>query len=73
MQKRLAAREADHGGAAFLRSLEALIGSQLLPEYLSRVLDLAAAGACQIAAEQGFQHQDERIAFPACCLLSDDV
>ena len=37
------------------------------------ILDLAAAGAGQIAAEQRLHHQHERIAFAAGKLLPDDI
>jgi hypothetical protein len=38
-----------------------------------RVLNLSAAGTGQIAAEQGFQHQHERITFHPAQLLSEHI
>jgi hypothetical protein len=73
VDERLAAGDADHGRAAFLDRGEALLRGQALVEDVIRVLDLAAAGAGQVAAEEGFKHQHERIALAALELLGDDV
>jgi hypothetical protein len=40
---------------------------------LVRIVDLAATGAGEIAAEQRLQHQHERIALAALDMLLDDV
>ena len=52
VHQRLAAGDGDHGCAAFFDGVEALFGRQFILEDVGRVLDLAAAGAGQIAAEQ---------------------
>ena len=51
----------NHRRAALLDRLEALFRSQVHFQNMRRVLNLAASGAGQIAAEQGFEHQDQRI------------
>jgi len=45
----------------------------VLSQDLRRVLDLAAAGARQIATEQRLEHQDERVALAAGDLLPNDI
>ena len=62
MQQRLAARDHDHRRAAFLDRFEAFIDAQALIEDRVGVVDLAAAGAGEIATEQRLEHQHERIA-----------
>src|SRR6185312_12723659 len=69
----LAARNAYHGCAAFVYGAEALFGSELLLEDVRRILDLAASGACQVAAEEWFQHEHKRIALAPLQLLFEDV
>ena len=46
---------------------------EALVENRVRIVDLAAAGAGEIAAEQRLQHQHERIALPAGEMLADDI
>jgi len=65
VHQRLAAGDRHHWRAAFVDGGEALLDRQVLPENLSRVLDLAAAGASQIAPEERLEHQHERVAFTA--------
>ena len=61
VHQRLAAGDRYHRRAAFIHRLEALFRSHVHLENMGRILDLPAARARQIAAEQRFQHQDERI------------
>src|SRR5215471_10254499 len=73
MHERLASGNADHGRATFFYSVEALFRSELLLENVSGILDLAASGASQVAAEQWFQHEDKRIALSSSYPLLEDV
>ena len=58
------------GRAALIDRPEALLGGQLALQDVGRVLDLAAAGAGQVAAEQRLQHQHQRILLPPGELLT---
>src|SRR6202020_2694131 len=73
MEQRLSAGDRDHRGAALLYRLEALLGRKILLQDVRGVLDLSAAGACQIAAEQRLKHQHERISLPAHQLLLQNI
>ena len=64
VEQRLAAGDGDGRRAAFVDRLHALLVRQALVQDLVRIIDLAAAGAGQVAAEQGLQHQHQRIRLP---------
>src|SRR5207244_602972 len=64
-QRRLAAGDGHHGGAALLDGGQTLLDAQVLAEHVAGILDLAAAGAGQVAAEERLQHQDQRVALAA--------
>src|SRR5271166_1961258 len=51
MEQRLAAGEHHDWGTAFLDSIEAFVDAQSLIEDRGRIVDLAAAGAGEVAAE----------------------
>ena len=53
------------GRAALIDRAEALLGREVLLQNVGRILDLAAAGAGQVAAEQRLQHQHQRVALAA--------
>ena len=59
--------------AAFIRGVETLLGGELLLENMPGVLDLAAAGAGKIAAEERLEHQHERIPFLSRQLVFQNV
>ena len=61
VQQRLAAGDANHRRAALVDRLEALLRRELLLEDVGGILDLAAAGAGEVAAEQRLEHQHQRI------------
>ena len=61
------------GRAALVDRVEALFGREVLLEDVRRVLNLAAAGAGQIAAEQRLEHQDQRIALATAQALAEDI
>ena len=73
VDQRLAAGDRHDRRAAFLGGVERVLDRDALVQDLVRIVDLAAAGACEIAAEQRLQHQHERIAFAARQMLADDV
>jgi hypothetical protein len=61
MQQRLATGDHYHRCTALFDGFEAFINAQPLIEDGVGVIDLAAAGAGEVATEQRFEHQDERI------------
>ena len=73
VHQRFPARNRYHRGAAFVDSLEALLRAHIHFENVRRILDLAATRACQIAAEEGFEHQHERIALVSRRPLAEHV
>ena len=62
MDQRLAARNGDHRRAAFIDRVETLLHRQALVQNRIGIIDLAATDAGEIAPEQRFQHQHQRIA-----------
>src|SRR5262249_41961737 len=73
VNQRLAARNRHHGGAAFVDGRKALLDRHAPVEDFCRLVDLAAAGAGEIAAEQRLEHQDERIALAPEQLLLEQI
>src|SRR5262249_6801282 len=73
MQQRFAAGDHHHGRAALLHCLHAFIDGQALVEDLRRVIDLAATGTGQVAAEQRLEHQHQRVALPPQQMLLHDI
>ena len=69
----LAARNGNHRRAAFFGGVEALLYRHPAVENGLGIIDLAAAGARQIAAEQGLQHENERIVLAAHKLLLEKI
>ena len=73
VDQRLAARNGDHRRAALVDRVEAFLHRQALVEDGVGIIDLAAADAGEVAAEQRLQHQHQRIAFAAFQALPHDV
>src|SRR5947199_100286 len=73
LHQRLAARDRHDRRAAVLHRPEALLDREILGKDLRRVLDLAAPRAREIAAEEGLEHEDQRVARAAGEPLLDDV
>jgi hypothetical protein len=72
VQQGLAARDRDHRRAALLDRVDAVRDREPLVQDLVRIVDLAAAGAGEVAAEQGLEHEHQRIArAPPEALLED--
>ena len=63
----------DHRRAAFVDRLEAFVDAEALIEDRVGIVDLAAAGAGEVAAEQRLQHQNQRIAPDAAQMLRHDI
>src|SRR5664280_1000195 len=73
MHQRLAAGDGHHRRTALVHRAETFLGREVLLEHVRGILDLAASGASQIAAEERLQHQHQRIALAALDLLLQDV
>src|SRR5438552_18957845 len=73
MEQRLAARNRDHRRATLVDCLEAFLRRELPLQNVSWILDLAASGTGQVAAEQGLEHQDERVLFATGNLLPEHI
>src|SRR5262249_44454343 len=73
MHQRFAAGDGNHRRAALIHRLEAFFGRQFFFQNVRWVLNFAAAGARQVAAEKRLEHQHKRIALAACDLLFDQV
>jgi len=69
----LAAGDRHDRRPALVHRREALLDRQVLSQNLRRVLDLAAAGAGEVAAEQGLEHEHQRVPRATGELLPDDV
>jgi hypothetical protein len=63
----------DHRAAALLRCGKTFGNRQSSVKDFIGISDFAAPRAVQVALEQGFQHENERIPSPAAQLLSQDV
>ena len=73
VQQGLAAGDDDDRRAAFVDRREAIGERQPLVENLVWIIDLAAARASEIAAEQRFEHQDERKALASGQALAHHI
>src|SRR6516162_2994039 len=73
VEQRLATGEHDDRGPTFIDGIEALVDAQALIEDGVGIVDLATAGAGEVAAKQRFQHQDQRVSPYTFQVLSDDV
>ena len=73
MQQRLAAGHDDHRRAALVGGGSALIDRQAGIQDLVGIVDLAAAGAGEVAAEQRLQHQNQRITLAPGQTLAQEI
>ena len=73
VHERLAAGDRDHRRAALFDRRDALFHAQPLAQDLVGVLNLAAAGAREVALKQRLELEDERILLLAFELLAGDV
>src|SRR5262249_16129211 len=63
----------NHRRAAFVHSVKAIFWRKLPLQDVRRILNFAAPGAGQIAAEQGLKHKNERILIAPGHLLPDHI
>ena len=61
MQQRLPAGNRNERGTAFIHRGEALLGREMGPQHLRRMLDLATATTGEVAAKKRLKHEHERI------------
>src|ERR1700722_16013797 len=73
VNERLAARNGDHRRAALVDRVETLLHREALVEDRVRIVDLAAAEAGEVAAEQWLEHQHERIALTPSQTLTQHI
>ena len=73
MDQRLAARDGNHRRSAFRSRVQAFLHRKTPVEDGIGIVDLAAARARQIAPEQGFQHENQRIPLAAHKLLLEKI
>src|SRR6266702_7236547 len=73
VDQRLAAGNRYHRRAALVSRVPALLRGHAAVEDRIRIIDLAAADAGEVAAEQRLQHQHERIAFAAKHFLLEQI
>ena len=73
MQQRLAARHDDHRRAALIDRGQRILNGDAFVENGVGIVDLAAAGASEIAPEQRLEHQHQRIALAAGQVLPNDI
>jgi len=73
MEHGFAAEYGDDWCATFFDCFHALVEGEFLFEYVCGVLDFAASGAGEIAAEDGFEHEDEWVVFSSFESLFYDI
>ena len=73
MQKRLAAGNRHDRGAAFIDGMQGIRHGDSLIEDFVGIIDLAAAGAGEIAAKERLEHQHKRIALAPGQMLANHV
>src|ERR1700722_9733940 len=73
VQQRLAARHDDHGRPALIDRGQRVLNRDAFVKNSVRIVDLAAAGASEVAPEQRLEHQHERIALAASEMLANDI
>ena len=73
MDQRFAARDGDHGGAALVGGVPALLGGEAFIKDVIGILDFTATCAGKVAAEEGLEHKDKRIPFDPTQLLPEYV
>ena len=73
VDQRLAAGNRDHRRAALVDGVEAFLHRQPPVEDRVRIVDLAAAEAGEIAAEQRLEHQHQRVALATHELLLEQI
>jgi hypothetical protein len=73
MEERFATGNRDDGSAAFVGGGPTVLRREISAEYFGGELNFAAAGAGEVAAKQGLEHEDERVALDPAQALPQDV
>ena len=73
MNQRFAARNGYDGRAALVNRAQRVVQAHALLENLLGVIDLAAAGAGEIALKQWLEHQNQRVALDAAQLATREI
>jgi hypothetical protein len=73
MHQRLTAGDGHHWRTALIHRFETFFRAKFFLQNVRGVLDLAAAGAREVAAEEGLEHQHKWITLPARKLLLQQV
>src|SRR5580704_6785059 len=73
VQQRLAARHDDHRSAALVDRGQGVLNGDPFVKNGVGIVDLAAAGASEVAPEQRLQHQHQRIALATGQVLPNDI
>src|SRR5207302_95867 len=73
MHQRLTTGDGDHRRAALFHGGKTLFRREVFLEDVRGILDLAASGAGQVAAEERLQHEDERVALASRKLLLEHI
>jgi hypothetical protein len=61
VEQRFSAGDRYGRGSAFICRSEAILRSELHSQDVAGILDFSATGAGQVAAEEGLEHEDERV------------
>jgi hypothetical protein len=73
VQQRLAAGDRNDRRTAFVNGMQRVFDRHVLMQNGIWIVDLAAAGAGEIAPEQRLKHQHQRVTLLAGQALADDV
>src|SRR5262245_39890024 len=73
MQEWLTAGDGNDGRSALFCRGPALLWRQVAAQNFGRELNFSAAGAGEVAAEEGLEHEHQRIALNAAQALPEDV
>ena len=73
MEEWFATGDRNHRRAAFVDRVQGIFHRHVLVQDRIGIVDFSAAGASQVAPEQGLKHQHERIALAASQTLANNV
>ena len=73
MEERLTTGDRHDRRATLIDRLETLLRREVRPQNLRRLLDLSTPAAGEIAAEEGLEHEHERVAMIATPPLAEDM
>jgi hypothetical protein len=73
VKKRFATGDRHHRRAALIHGVEGILHRHILVQDRIRIVDLPAAGASQVAPEQRFKHQHQRVTLSAGQALTENI